>query len=116
MSILIPFDSAMSVNRSKYSEPGDVLYSLYPKYIDWGVAEFRVEDLPASLESEDESVFEWKVEHAPEEGNYAHSEVRTYRNGIYSRGLDPPKLVKKRFRLIMSDRIKLAILPSRSSS
>jgi len=91
LAAFIPFDAAMSVNRSKYSEPGDILSVLRLKYAHWGVVRFRVSDVPTRMESEAGVLFEWFVEHAPEEDNYAHSEVRTFRNRIHSKTSTHPR-------------------------
>ena len=66
-----------SVNRGKYSEPEDVLI---PNWPDFGIAAFRVRDVPTSVSGRG-IVYEFKVEHDPLELNYAHSEVRTYKDG-----------------------------------
>src|SRR6266487_2401330 len=97
-----------SVNRAKYSEPGD---ALLPRWPDWGVASFAVADVPGSLVSEGGTVIEFRIEHVPEEENYAHSEVRAYKNGRHDRKLDVPKTVKARFRQILSERTHIAIEP-----
>lgn len=90
-----------SVNRQKYSEPEDVLV---PDWPDWGIAAFRVADIPLSLESASGSRFDFRVEHVPLEENYAHSEIRTYKNGLYVENPDPPQTIKKKFRQMLSDR------------
>lgn len=84
---------AFSVNREKYSQANDVLLG-YPTY---GVLSFPVRGVPAECASPDGRVFRFRVEHVPEEDNYAHSEVRTYSNEERA-AKDPPKTVKKLFR------------------
>lgn len=94
-----------SVNREKYSDPDDVLI---PNYQEYGVAGFRVKDIPESLRSPAPGnvLFEFGVEHVPEEDNYAHSEIRTYKDGHYDPSLSKKinAQVKKEFRQLLSDR------------
>src|SRR6266446_10620740 len=56
-----------SVNRGKYSEPLDVPI---PHWKDWGIAYFRVDQVPGPLTTEGGTVWEFKPEHIPEEENY----------------------------------------------
>lgn len=91
-----------SVNRSKYSEPEDVLI---PSYQDWGIATFRVRDLPEPESTDEKTEYEWRVVHDPLEDNYAHSEIRTFKNGVYSETLKVSTTIKKKFRQILSERI-----------
>lgn len=98
-----------SVNRSKYSEPEDVLI---PQYSQWGVATFQVKDLPPQRSTDTNTTYTWQVVHDPLEENYAHSEVRTYKNGHYSETLDVPKTIKKEFRQVLSDKARIIKLPN----
>ena len=107
----IKFYPRMSVNRGKYSEPGDFLYVEYPKYRDCGVAECKVADIPGRLVSEGGPVYEWRLEHTPLEDNYAHSEIVTFKDGIHTLTLDPPKHIKKTVRQILSDRLVVVLEP-----
>jgi hypothetical protein len=70
-----------------------------------------VDDVPGSLDSEGGTAIEFSVEHVPEEENYAHSEVRAYKNGRHDRKLDVPKTVKARFRQVLSEKTRIAIEP-----
>ena len=93
-----------SVNREKYSRPEDVLR---PNWPDYGIASFRVMDVPESLVHEQTGhQFDFRVEHVPEPDNYAHSEVRTYEGGQRARR-EPSKAVRLRFRAILQQRIIL---------
>lgn len=108
-----------SVNRAKYSQPEDVLF---PNFHCCGIASFRVRDIPRELKSggekgQEENVFEFKVVHCPEEDNYSHSEVRTYKNGIHDKSDKNfknkiNKTVKKEFRQLLSDRTTLIRQPN----
>jgi hypothetical protein len=93
-----------SVNRAKYSEPEDVLV---PSYSSWGIASFQVKDIPPAQSSDVDTVYTWNVIHDPNENNYSHSEVRTYKNGHYAKNLSVATTVKKAFRQILSDRARI---------
>lgn len=73
----------MSVNREKYGPPEWLL--LEEEYADWGVASFRVRDIPRDRPMLHEGVVAYVLSprHGPLEYNYPHSEVRVYRNGIH---------------------------------
>ena len=90
-----------SVNRGKYSEPEDVLI---PSYERWGIVGFQVKDVPSRVFSGGGAQFEFRVDHDPEENNYSHSEVRTYKNGRFDPKLKVARTVKKEFRQRLSDR------------
>lgn len=97
-----------SVNRSKYSEPEDVLL---PNYQDWGIAAFEVIDIPESQSTDTNTEYSWRVEHDPLDENYAHSEVRTFKNSVYTENLKVPTTIKKEFRQILSDRARVIHKP-----
>ncbi len=102
----------MSVNRSGYgelrlSEPRDVIIG----FPGWGVATFRVEDIPGPMRTDERTTYEFRAEHVPEEDNYSHSEVRTFKNGTHHRKIEPPSTVKKKYRTILMERTKIEIEP-----
>ena len=68
-----------SVNRGGpgFGPAEDVLRPSYP---DHGIARFIAGDLPSTYVSTKGAV-EYKVEHLPEDDNYAHSEIRIYWKG-----------------------------------
>ena len=82
-----------SVNREKYSLPGDLLVD-HPGF---SILAFEVRDIPPKLGA-DAREFTFRVEHEPMEENYAHSEVRTYCDGERARK-KPPKTIRAKFRL-----------------
>lgn len=98
-----------SVNRGNYSEPEDVLKPDWPQ---WGIASFLVRDVPQQL-SKDASC-KFKVEHLPEAGNYAHSEVRVYKNGVF--GYESTKAARLEFRSILRNRMVILRRPMSSES
>src|SRR4029077_13323918 len=89
-----------SVNRERYSLPEDVLL-VRPS---WGIVAFAVRDVPAELADLEGKRYEFRVEHVPEEENYSHSEVRTYREGQRS-GKEPPKKLRTLFRLMLFPKV-----------
>lgn len=102
-----------SVNRSKYSEPEDVLI---PCYEDYGILTFKVKDIPPAERTNETTLYEWKAVHEPTEDNYSHSEVQTFKNGMYAKKLDVPKTLKKKFRVILSERMSVIHEPSQGNS
>jgi hypothetical protein len=108
VDIRLPEDS---VNRGKYSEPGDVLF---PEYFHLGVAEFPVSKIPAPRSFTDQQGntrdYELKVEHDPEEENYAHSEVRAFRESLrVTRTGKIPITVKSEFRQLIAEAMVVRI-------
>lgn len=89
----------MSVNRQKYSEPEDVIFG-YPGF---GIIRFIVKMIPAYLKSDGGMTWEFRPAHVPEEDNYAHSEIHAYKDGNRVTKPQPPELIKKKYRQIMSD-------------
>jgi hypothetical protein len=46
------------------------------------------------------------------EENYAHSEVRTFKNGVYDRQMNvKSSIVKKRFRQLLGEKATVVITP-----
>lgn len=103
-----------SCNREKYCEPTDVLYPSWP---DFGVVEFRVCDVPRSVPPEyclnTKVTYSFGVEHVPEVENFAHSEVRLYKDWIFNRKNEPTSIIKKWFRGELSLRTKVILQPKR---
>ena len=104
--------NGQSCNRGKFSEPDDVLY---PDWLDWGVAELFVKDIPAvpPVDCMDISPhkYEFAVEHIPLEENYSHSEIRAYKNGLFCDKTEPGKLIKKWFRAELSLKTRIIRKP-----
>jgi hypothetical protein len=97
-----------SVNRQKYSEPEDVIFGL----AGWGIAHFKVEHVPPTVEGEQGSTCEFKVEHVPEPDNYSHSEVRAYKNGQHDRKMKLPTTVKSVYRQKLAEKARILLKPS----
>lgn len=97
-----------SVNRERYSEPEDVLH---PNYKGWGIVSFKVEELPEPIKiregDKNETTYTFGPVHDPLEENFAHSEVRTYKNGQYSENMNVSnKEVKTQFRIHLANKLK----------
>lgn len=100
-----------SVNRSKYSEPYDILI---PKYFDWGIFSFQVKDIPdpISIPGDKLTLYQFNAEHVPLEENYSHSEVRTSKDGVYVKDMKiKNKIIKKTFRFKLSDKATIIKYP-----
>lgn len=102
-----------SVNREKYSLPEDVLIDVSAP--DFHIACFQVSDIPLSLEPSGGGAFyEFRAEHDPDDTlgkeNYAHSEVRSFKNQrtrtikSFDRKVNLPKSVKLKFRKMIGDK------------
>lgn len=109
----ISFYPDWSVNREKFSRPEDVLY---PGFLNWGIAAFQVQDIPAPYQTEGNVTYHWTAQHVPLEDNYPHTEVWTHKNNFHlgnpktEAEPSPPKLpstVKKYFRTVLSERARI---------
>lgn len=71
----------MSVNREEHSTAEQTRKGFRPE--DWGVVSIRVSDMPPrqSLPQAEHS-YRFRARHVPEIGNYAHSEIRVWREGV----------------------------------
>jgi len=99
-----------SVNRGRFSEPEDVLL---PCHHDHGICAFTVADVPKGpcRPTPSPYTYTFDVVHEPEEENYAHSEVRAFRDGEYHARLHVPRLVNKRFRMLLGQRMVVVRQP-----
>lgn len=99
--LAFPFPD-LSVNRSKYCAKPE--WVLLPNWVNDGVIAFRVMDIPSRLEQSGTTyVFEFRTVHDPEDDNYSHTEVRTYRNGMHDKKIEPPKTIRKKFRQMLAE-------------
>ena len=103
-TIRFPF----SVNRSKYSEPRHVLE--HPKRQGWGVAEIKVGEIPKDVIKFNKTTYNLQVDHKPKPDNYAHSEIRIYKNGRYDEKVKSKK-VKTKFRIRLSEVSRVIVEP-----
>lgn len=98
------FTSPQSVNRHKYSEISDALFSETNEFANWGVLSFKAEDLPASFPP-DEPRYGFFPKHVPMEDNYAHSEVWCDSLPVTGSYIKPSSGIRKLFRTVLSQRI-----------
>jgi len=110
----LSFDTPPSVNREKFSQPGDVLFSETNEFANWGVWSVKTGDLPSTF-PEDEPAFSFYPKHTPMEDNYSHSEIWSEHvppTGSYAK---PSKSVRKLIRTFLSQRIVVEIVASASA-
>lgn len=104
-----------SVNRSRFSEPRDVLFDEDGKYADLGVIQFTVGDVPPEVRGtgQSQAISFFSVHHEPEELNYAHSEIwsRTEKDGV---AIAPTRSVNVAFRIKLSQKAEIAITATRN--
>ncbi|MGA2589226.1 MAG: hypothetical protein ABSH32_04875 [Bryobacteraceae bacterium] len=106
--LAMQFDSGVSVNRAKFSEPQDVLEPDYcegrhrPGHV---VLVLRVFTVPDAIGTEDRSgrVFQFRLKHTPRETCYPHSEAWCNQSGdIYQDYEKPPKQVRDKLRVALA--------------
>ena len=98
-----------SVNRARFGEPEDVLYSESCEFDGWGVLEFNASDIPERLEISAGPGFLFFMKHVPFEINYGHSEIWADKIMATGEYVEPSSSLKKLFRTIMSQRMKIRI-------
>jgi hypothetical protein len=90
-----------SVNRCKYSEPGDALGTK----LEWGFVRFRASDVPTSVEGENNARVDFSIVHVPIDENYSHCEIRAFKGGVHvKKGDKIPDTVKKIFRQLLCEK------------
>jgi hypothetical protein len=104
-----------STNRSKYSCCYDVILpGMIANSHDWlrcGVAMIGIDKLPVQLGCPPgQYPTEFRVEHAPDSDNYAHSEIRAYVQG--TRPNKVPNTAKKEFKQMISDHAYICLMPN----
>jgi hypothetical protein len=104
----LSFREPSSVNREKYSEPSDVVFSETDEFAGWGVLSFLVHHLPAAFPPEHpEHIF--FPDHAPLENNYAHTLVQCDRLPPTGAHVEPRPQIRKLFRATLSQRMRIEI-------
>jgi hypothetical protein len=99
---------SFSVNREKYCTAEQVVQA----WQGFRVAAFMVGDIPVELKSDGGEVFNFGVEHTPEQDNYAHSDVNAYQEGMKLESTKkPPRHVRKKFRDLLRQRIAILDTP-----
>lgn len=101
-----------SVNRQKHSDPHDVIIG----YPNCGIAVLRVQDVPTHLKSDTGIRFDFVVEHMPvddeEANNYAHTEVKVFRDGKEVNNKALGNKVKAAFREMVSQKTRVLLRPT----
>lgn len=86
-----------SVNREKHG--GIPEFVLLPKWLTCGIGEFRKGDIPGPDTSDGGIEYSWPIIHVPEDMNYYHSEIQTFKSGVHChRSSQVNKIVFRRFR------------------
>jgi hypothetical protein len=88
-----------SVNRGRFSEPEDALFSETGEYDGLGVVQFKVADIPARVDQPQGPAYVFFMRHEPVEENYSHSEIwsdHEVRTGAFRA---PSRTVSLRFRI-----------------
>jgi hypothetical protein len=103
-----------SVNRGKYSQPEDVLVCQHPKFIKWGIASIRCDQVPSEVldGSDPPKLNHLRIEHAPQgppftpdkEENWSHTEIRVYADGSRKYKI-PSSLVKRKIRQRIAEKL-----------
>ncbi len=98
-----------SVNRGKFSEPEDVLFSETGEYDGLGVVEFRVADIPRKVEQPDGPTYVFFMRHEPQATNYSHSEIWSDHFPPTGSFKSPSKTVSLEFRIRLCRSIRVNI-------
>jgi hypothetical protein len=104
----LSFAEPPSVNREKYSEPSDVVFSEADEWADWGVLSFQVQHLPHNFPA-DRPEYTFRPNHDPLENNYSHSLIHCDSIPPSGRHVEPRKGVRKLVRAVLSQRISVEI-------
>ena len=95
-------------NRGFHSEPEDVLWPHWPSY---GIFCFPagcvLEVIPTLGNEATAYTVGVRIDHVPEEDNYAHSEVRMYSNGSFDPSFRPNALIRKFVRTEISRQTRI---------
>lgn len=91
-----------SLNRQRYSEPEDVVFSEHGEFDGCGVLECTVQDLSLQLMGDHEVQYSFIPMHVPEHDNYSHSEIWATFGDPPSRTSEPNKIARKKYRTAAS--------------
>ena len=107
-------NNSISTNRSKYSEPQDVLD--HPSRDGFGVVAWNVADIPTQAfvpKNRKAATYQLNVKHVPTEDNYAHSEIQIWKNGVFDRGTKiKAKSLMQEIRQLLSESSRVVTEPS----
>lgn len=94
-----------SVNRGRFSEAEDVLFSPTGAYDGLGAVEFKVGDIPPRVQQPQGPTYLFFMHHDPLEENYSHSEIWSDQEPNMKDYREPSKTVKMSFRIALSKKI-----------
>lgn len=95
-----------SVNRGRFSQPEDVLFSETGEYNGLGVAQFYVADIPPRVAQPNGPAYVFFVRHEPEETNYSHSEIWSDHENRTGGFRPPSRTVSLKFRVELCKAIR----------
>jgi hypothetical protein len=104
----LSFTGPPSVNRQKYGEASDVIFSETDEFAKWGVLSFRVQHVSVALPC-DRPEYTFFPKHVPLENNYAHSEVYCVAVSALGAYVEPRPAVRKLFRAALSQRVVIEV-------
>lgn len=105
--------SGQSVNRERYSEPGDVLFLENGTFCEgWGVLAFAVHHIPSKIDGV-QFTYVFTPKHVPKELNYAHSEVWCDTDKGTGGYVRPDKTVRKKLRTMLGQHVSVKITAER---
>lgn len=97
-----------SLNRERYSQASDVLFSETDEFASWGVWSLQVQHLPAAFPPQTPE-YGFAPDHDPVEDNYAHTLVICDQIPPTGGHVEPRPEIRKLFRAAMSQRLKIEI-------
>jgi len=103
------FSFPPSLNRQRYSEPEDVIFSETGEFDDCGVLECSVEQLSVRLLDDRNVEYGFVPVHRPEENNYSHSEIWAKSSQSNAPTPQPSKVARKMYRTFASKLLKVKI-------
>lgn len=95
-----------SVNRGRFSEPDDALFSGTGRYDGFGVVEFRVSDIPPRVDQPEGPAYLFFMCHKPEDENYSHSEIWSDHDPRTGGFRKPSRTVSLNFRIRLCKSIR----------
>lgn len=106
-----------SVNRAKFSEPEWVLIPTFEKL---GIVAYAVKDVPLRIPVEQQTAkqkasdYVFRVKHVPQDDNYSHSEVQSFREGEldFHPSLRVAKSVSEKFKMKLAARARVIRRPA----
>lgn len=103
---------AQSVNRSRFSE---ALWVTLPDWKGWGIATSLFENIDLSefrTNDPKSAVYKFEPTHHPCACNYAHSEIRVLKNGMFDRHSKVGATVKQQMQIALYKAFDVSTMPS----